>query len=117
MSGAREVLMSPHLARGSQSGLDFIVDQEDLVLVTNLAQRPVKLGAKMIVSAFSLDRFQDQTGDIVNVSFDSGPDLPHRLLLQRLDLLQISTLQGKPALRIDDSRPVELRKILGLTQI
>ena len=44
--------------------LHFVENEEHLVLVADLAQRPQPFAAEMIVAAFALDRLDDDRGDV-----------------------------------------------------
>src|SRR5699024_3925126 len=63
------VFMSPKLAGESHAGLHFIIDQQCFVLVGQVAQRLVELLAKVTIPALALNRFYDDTGNVIFIYF------------------------------------------------
>src|SRR5689334_25024774 len=58
------MLRAPSLAGRSQTGLDLIKNQQDLVFITDFADFLQPLAAKMVVAALTLDRFNNDGADI-----------------------------------------------------
>ena len=77
------MLRAPHAARRSQAGLDFVENQQHLILVADLAQLPQKFTAVMIVAAFPLDRLDDDRRDIDAALVDEVANLLLALFLSR----------------------------------
>ncbi len=55
-----EVLEGPPAAGGAEAGLHLVEDEQELVLVGELAQPAEELGAEVVVAALALDRLDDE---------------------------------------------------------
>src|SRR5699024_3520370 len=111
------VFMSPKLAGESHAGLHFIIDQQCFVLVGQVAQRLVELLAKVTIPALALNRFYDDTGNVIFIYFKIAFSLSNGTFFQRLCLLNMFFGSGISPGRGDDARPIELRKILNFIGI
>ena len=65
----------PHLSRDAHSALDFVENKHDVRLVADLAQLLIVLCAEMVVSAFTLDRLDNDSSNTVRVAGNSMFDL------------------------------------------
>ena len=110
------MLIGPHFPREADARLHFIDDEQELVLVGKLAKRVKKLGTKMTITALSLNRLDDEPGNVVRVVDERLLDLLDRLRLDGNDSLYM-VLERERDFWIDDARPVELRKVHGLARI
>ena len=91
-----EVLMRPHRPRHTDAGLDLVDDEQSLVRVTALPERPEELSPEVVVAALALDRLDDQTGDLVRVVAEGTFDLLQRGRLGTLDGDRPGTIARAP---------------------
>ncbi|MNE01978.1 hypothetical protein D3C80_944360 [compost metagenome] len=75
------MLISPHFSGNTQPRLYFIENQENFILVADLAQLLEKFFPKMIVSTLALYWFNDNAGNIVGIVVDGLIDLCDCFLL------------------------------------
>src|SRR5207237_8155605 len=76
-----EMLAAPAAAGRAEAGLDFVENQNDSILVTNLPQFPQPFAAEMIIAAFALDRFNNNGGNIDSAFIDEFSNLGLRFFL------------------------------------
>jgi hypothetical protein len=57
--------MRPHAAGEAHAGLHLVEDEQRLIFVREVAQRPQELGTEMIVAALGLDGLDEDAGDVV----------------------------------------------------
>ncbi len=107
----------PPLAGRAEAGLHLVEDEQELVFVGELAQLLEELGAEVVVAAFALDRLDDESRDVVSVLRHRGLDLGHGLALERHCRLETLRRRREAQHRIQDPRPGELGKVLGLARI
>src|SRR5438045_8071429 len=55
---------APVASRSAHAALHFIKDEKNIVFVANLSQFVQPFAAKMIVTAFALDRLDDNRADV-----------------------------------------------------
>ena len=98
--------------------LDFVEDEQDVVLVANAAQRLQEFAAEMVVAALTLDRLDDDGGDIRGFLREDVADLFQRQLFLLDDgLLALGRRQREIQARGDDARPGELGEIGDLARV
>ena len=112
-----EMLMGPPFPGGSKSRLDLVKDQQELMFVGQPPQFHQKFRTEMVVPAFPLDGFDDETGDVVWVQRHHGFDGSNGFPLGSLDLGKVFSSQREGELWIRNARPVELGEVLVFSRI
>jgi len=98
--------------------LNLVEDEQHLVLVANPAERLEPLTAEMAVTAFALDRLDDEGADSVGSGGDGGHDLGLGGLLMGDDLLGALRLgQREVDPGVGDAGPVEPGKVADLVGV
>jgi len=110
------MLPGPHLPGDAHAALDFVEDQDDLVLVADLAQLLEERGPELVVPAFALDCFNDEGADVIRIAPDGLLDLADSHFLKPLHVGQV-LLEGPCDLRGNDTWPVELCEKLVLVRV
>src|SRR4051794_16294329 len=109
---------APILAGDSHTTLDFIEDQEDIILVADLSQQLEKLAAEMIVAALTLNRLDDDRGNINSLLIDDVADsLLSNPFLFHDGFKALSWRERKIEVWRRDTRPGELREVSDLAWI
>src|SRR5262245_28116147 len=101
------MLVRPHCACQPEAGLHFIVNQQRLVLVRDTSQPLMKLRTKMVIAALTLDRLDQDRGDIARVALEGFPDLAFAFLFTLDYICERSCGDRKMKLRVRHARPVE----------
>ena len=69
------MLAAPVLAGDAHAALDFVEDEQHVVLVANPAQRLQEFAPEMVVAALALDRLDDDRGDVRGLLGEHVADL------------------------------------------
>jgi len=72
-----------------------------------------KFFPEMVVTAFALDRLNDDCCDVIRMFPDGVPDLFEGERFRLGDRLEILLVQREPDRRLEDSRPSEFRIEIG----
>src|SRR5438067_8393844 len=102
------MLATPGPTSRAEPSLDFVENQQDIVLIANLAQLPQPFPTEMIVAALALNWFDDDCGDVGPAFVDEFSDLRFGSFLA-FDHICFALIfrQGKIDRRIRNSRPVK----------
>ena len=113
-----EMLAAPVPAGNAHAALDFVEDEQEVVLVANPPQRAQELAAEMVVAALALDRLDDDGGDVGGLLREDVADLFQGQLLFLDDRrLTLGGRQGEVQARGDDARPGELGEVGDLAGV
>ena len=98
--------------------LDFVEDEQEVVLVANPPQRAQELAAEMVVAALALDRLDDDGGDVGGFLREDVADLFQGELFFLDDRrLALGGRQGEVQARGDNARPGELGEVGDLARV
>ena len=108
----------PAFAGDAHAGLNFVKDQQNVILVRDLAQQPQKLRAEMIVTALTLDRLDDDRGDIYRLGSKHLADFVLGTLFLRDDIGEAFLLRQREVQhRRADARPREFGVVQNLAWV
>ncbi len=82
------MLESPPLAGRAESRLDFVEDQQKLCLVGQVAELLKELLAEVVVTAFTLNRLDDQSSNVIGAGGEGLLDFGDGSTLRHLDFFQ-----------------------------
>src|SRR5436190_23773881 len=100
---------APVASRCAHAALHFIKDEKNLVLVANLSQFQQPFAPEMIVTAFTLNRFDDNGADIDAALVYEVTDFAFGLLFARNHIgFALRLRQRKIDMWRRDARPIEL---------
>src|SRR5205085_12026888 len=109
---------APHLSSCSEAALDFVENQQHLVLVADLAEPLEEFTSEMIVAALALDRLDDDRRNINTAFLNETADLLLRSLCSRDHVgCALRFRQRKIDRRIRDARPFEFGEQIRLARI
>src|SRR5262245_8697499 len=111
------MLVAPHLPRESDSRLHLIHDEEDFRLIADLPQGTEELGTEVIVAPFSLNRLDDEGGDVVLVLLYRLLYLSESLVLELDDGVEVFPFEREGDLWIRDARPGEFGEVFRLGRV
>src|SRR5438874_5647386 len=101
---------APVASRCAHAALHFIKDEKNVVLVANLSQFLQPVAAEMIVTAFALDRLNDNRADVNPSLIDEVTDLAFGFLFACYHIgLALRCRQRKITVWIRDARRIEFR--------
>src|SRR4030095_9649121 len=78
-----EMFAAPVATRGAHAALHFVEDEQDIVFVANRSQFLQPFAAEMIVTAFALDRLDNDGADVDPALIDELTDFALRVLFAR----------------------------------
>ena len=111
------MLVGPKNPGDAHTGLDFIIDKDDVFFVTNLAQAAGKIGPYLVVTPLALNRLNDEGGDVVWMRMQRLLDLVQGLPFRRLHLLHDLIGDGETQPGMSDQGPVEPGVIEGFARV
>ena len=83
------MLMCPPFTCHSDSGLDFIEDEQHFVFIAQGSYRFEEFGSEMVVTALTLNRLHDEGGDVIFVIHKSFFNFAHSLFFELNDFIMI----------------------------
>src|SRR6056297_1531505 len=106
--------MSPEFSSETDPGLNFIVNQKCVKFISKIAQSLMKLFPKMIVSAFPLYGFEQNTCNVVFIGFEILASLRKSHFLFPNYLFGMCTVKRERNRRIMNAGPVKFREVFYL---
>src|SRR6056297_239682 len=103
--------MSPEFSSETDPGLNFIVNQKCVKFISKIAQSLMKLFPKMIVSAFPLYGFEQNTCNVVFIGFKILASLRKSHFLFPNYLFGMCTVKRECNRRIMNAGPVKFREV------
>ena len=112
------MLTRPAFASDAHAGLNFVKDQQHIVLIRQLPEQSQKLRTEMIIAALALDRLNDDRGDVHSFGGKHVADFFLGNLFFRDDISEAFLFrQGEVQHRCADARPGELSEVLNLARV
>src|SRR5438105_2657880 len=112
------MLATPVFAGSSDSGLDLIKDEQDLVIIANPAERPQPFAPEMIIASLALNWLDNNGSDVLGFA---PKDFPNLRLRPPLLLAGVFTArrfgEGKIQARGGNPRPGKFGEIIRLARI
>ena len=111
------MLVRPHLSGHPHARLHLVDDKHRLVFIGKLAQRPEELPSEVVVPPLSLDRLDDDRGDVILVLVERLFDLTDTRFLVGDDAGEVLLVQRIADCGVEHPGPRELREQVGFDRI